>query len=164
MWQVRARTGSDSRERGDTIVEVLIAIVIVATVIGGAYVVSNKSLQSTRGAQERSTALKLAEAQIEQLKSVVANNPTAIFGASAPTRFCLASDAAGTTVYNKAIAAQAARCRMNANSAQVAAGVEPAWTFEITRTGNTFVLRETWQDISGDFNNSLQLNYRAYQP
>jgi len=152
------------RERGDTLVEVMVAIVIVATVIGGAYVVSNRSLQSTRGAQERSSALKLAEAQIEQLKNQVTADSTKIFGAAVPTNFCLASDATGTHVYNFTVAAQKVNCIVNANGTPTPLSSPPVYTINIVRTGNDFKLTETWVDISGKFSDSLQLNYRAYQP
>ena len=68
------------RQRGDTLVEVLIAIAVVSLILGGAYVTTNRSLYATRAAQERGNALKLAESQIEQLKGIVASNPTAVFG------------------------------------------------------------------------------------
>jgi prepilin-type N-terminal cleavage/methylation domain-containing protein len=161
MWQIRNNQARRSRERGDTLVEVLVAIVIVATVIGGAYAVSNRSLQSTRGAQERSTALKLGEAQLEQLKSLVTTDDQQIFGATVPTKFCLGNDVTGVHVYNTAIPAEKAKCTVDANGVQTT--IQPAYTFEITRTGNDFKLLETWIDISGKFSNSLQLNYRLYE-
>lgn len=151
-----------SRERGDTLVEVMVAIVIVATVIGGAYVVSNRSLQSTRSAQERSSALKLAEAQIEQLKNQVTADSTAIFGAAVPTNFCLVSDTTGTHVYDFTQASQKVNCVVDANGAPTTA--EPKYTINIVRTGNDFKLNESWVDVSGKFTDSLQLSYRAYTP
>jgi prepilin-type N-terminal cleavage/methylation domain-containing protein len=159
---MRSLGKNSTRERGDTLVEVMVAIVIVATVIGGAYVVSNRSLQSTRSAQERSSALKLAEAQLEQLKNQVTADSTKIFGAAVPTNFCLASDATGTHVYDFTNAAQKANCVTNANGTPTTA--EPKYTINVIRTGNNFKLTETWVDFSGNFSDSLQLNYRAYQP
>ncbi|HSX34131.1 MAG TPA: prepilin-type N-terminal cleavage/methylation domain-containing protein [Candidatus Saccharimonadales bacterium] len=150
------------RQRGDTLVEVMIAIVIVASVIGGAYTVSNRSLQATRGAQERSGALKLGEAQLEQLKNQVTTDSTKIFGATVPTNFCLASDATGTHVYDFTQASQKVNCIVNVDGTPSTA--QPNYTINIVRTGNDFKLTETWADISGKFNDSLQLNYRAYQP
>src|SRR5687767_4350813 len=59
------------RERGDTIVEVLIAIAVVSLILGGAYTTTNRSMQATRSAQERSVALTLAESQIERLNGMM---------------------------------------------------------------------------------------------
>jgi type II secretory pathway pseudopilin PulG len=148
-------------ERGDTIVEVLIAIVIVASVIGGAYVVSNKSLQATRSAQERQNALKLSESQVEQLKSLIATAPASIFGVTAPTKFCLSSDATGVHVWDTTIAAQKVKCTVDASGAPSTA--QPVYTFVVQRTANDFKLTESWDDVSGDFTDSMQINYRAYQ-
>lgn len=55
---------------GDTIVEVLIAVMIVGVTIGGAYGVANRSLKSARQAQERGEALKIAEGQLEVIKGL----------------------------------------------------------------------------------------------
>ncbi|HEX7963912.1 MAG TPA: type II secretion system protein [Candidatus Saccharimonadales bacterium] len=160
MRQIAKRS---RRERGDTIVEVLVAIVIVASVLGGAYVVSNHSLQSTRGTQERASALKLAEAQIEQLKAQATLAPTTIFGAGVPTQFCLTSDATGTHVWDFTVAAQKVNCVVDSNGSPSASTNKATYTLKIVRTGNDFKLTETWVDISGHFSDSLQLNYRAYQ-
>lgn len=55
--------------RGDTIIEVLIAIAIASFVLGGAFVVVNRTLANSQQAQEHTEALRLAESQLEQLKS-----------------------------------------------------------------------------------------------
>lgn len=61
-------------QAGDTIVEVLLAIVVVSSVLAGAYASANRSLRGGRQAQERAEALKMVESQIEQLKAASASN------------------------------------------------------------------------------------------
>lgn len=56
---------------GDTIVEVMVAIIVVGSVLAGAYVSSNHSLNANRQSQERSEALKYVEGQIETIKANV---------------------------------------------------------------------------------------------
>lgn len=56
------------RQAGDTIVEVLIAMAIIGSVLGGAYATATRSLRIGIQAQERSEALKLVEGQLERLK------------------------------------------------------------------------------------------------
>lgn len=56
-------------ERGDTIVEVLIAIAVASSVLGVAYATMNRNLIIMRNNQERTEATKIAQAQIESLKS-----------------------------------------------------------------------------------------------
>jgi|GEM_PF-4220887 len=55
--------------KGDTIVEVLLCIAIVGAVIAGAYGLASHSLAEGISASEHSQAIKLAEAQVESLKS-----------------------------------------------------------------------------------------------
>jgi len=58
------------RQRGDTLIEVLFAMVIVGLSLASSYSIANKSLATGRAAQERTEALKLAEAQLEFLRGV----------------------------------------------------------------------------------------------
>ena len=59
----------NSSQRGDTIVEVLIAMAVASSVLGITYATMNRNLLITRGAQERTEAAKLAQGQLEILKS-----------------------------------------------------------------------------------------------
>lgn len=56
---------------GDTIIEVLLAITIMSAVLGATYVTAQRSLHAGRRAQERGEALKIAETQIEKVRSYV---------------------------------------------------------------------------------------------
>lgn len=143
------------RERGDTIIEVLIVIAIITLVLGGAYTTTNRSLQATRAAQERGNALKLAETQIEQIKGLAGTNPTALFGGTAPSPFCI-SKATGLPV-----TASNAACTVGLSGDPTTTA--PAFTISVTRTGNYFELTETWTDVSGRTTDSLQLRYRVYE-
>ncbi len=143
---------SGDRERGDTIVEVLISLTVVSMVLGGAYVTTNKSLVATRSAQEHASALKLAETQVEQLKGLVATNPSAVFTAASP--FCIYNQ---TTI----VAANNANCVQDAGGAPTTN--EPAFHLSIARSGNDFTIQDTWTDVSGNTTDSLQISYRIYQ-
>ena len=153
-----------NRQRGDTIIEVLISIVVATSVIGGAYIVSNHSLVSTRSAQEHSVALKLAEGQLEQLKGL-AQDPAhsdEIFGAAVPGQFCLGIDS--TTSTTAVYTATDPHCIVNSSGDAAAANEQPQFTIAITRSGNDFTLDETWDDVSGHTQDKIELNYRVYQP
>lgn len=65
-------------QAGDTIVEVLIAMVILAFVLTGAYTSAQYSLNNITNAENRITASNIASGQIESLKEVLATNPTSI--------------------------------------------------------------------------------------
>jgi hypothetical protein len=79
-------------QRGDTIVEVLICLLIISVVLVGAYVSSNRSLSYTRQAQERSEGLKYAEQQVEKFKTL-----TSIPGYN---NFCLKDDNTSVLITN----------------------------------------------------------------
>jgi len=58
-----------NNHKGETIVEVLIVIAIIGAIIAGSYAIASRSLTRVRIAQERSEALKLAEGQMEVIRS-----------------------------------------------------------------------------------------------
>lgn len=53
---------------GDTIVEVLLSLTVLAMVIGIAYGIANRSVKRAQQAQERTQATKLVEGQLDRLK------------------------------------------------------------------------------------------------
>ena len=61
-------------QAGDTIVEVVIAIAVIATVLAGAFVVSSHSLTSVRVSEEHSEVLQQLQGQVELLRAA-ANTP-----------------------------------------------------------------------------------------
>lgn len=57
------------KQRGDTIIEVLIAIAVASSVLAITYSTMNRNLQISRQSQERTEATKIAQGQIELLRS-----------------------------------------------------------------------------------------------
>lgn len=55
-------------QRGDTLVEVLLAIAVVSSVLAISYSIMNRTLLTIRDNQERTEATKLAQAQIESIR------------------------------------------------------------------------------------------------
>ena len=64
------------KEKGDTIVEVLFAVVVIGIVLTGAYAVVTHSIIDEQDAQEHSYALGLIQSQIEQLRAYMISNPS----------------------------------------------------------------------------------------
>lgn len=147
-------------QRGDTIVEVLIAVAVVAVVLAGAYVATNRSLLTTRSSQERVNALKLAEAQIEQIKGLADSQPEVLFTAAgsdaSPNPFCIAKES------GLPVAADDEACVVDLAGNPASSSTVPQFTISITRAGNDFVLTERWEDVSGRVTDELKLRYRAY--
>lgn len=65
-------------QRGDTIIEVLLAIAVVSSVLGISYSIMNRNILTLRSNQERTEAAKIAQAQLETLKYTWNTNPAAI--------------------------------------------------------------------------------------
>lgn len=155
-----AHTAAADKQRGDTIVEVLIAIAVMSLVLGGAYVTTNRNLLATRAAQERGNALTLVESQLEQIKSMAITNPEALFDTNAPAEFCITPDLA-------LVGADAADCQVGQSGAPTE--TEPIYNLAATRTGPdsnqgyVFEVICTWEDPSGDQINEVKMIYRIYQ-
>jgi prepilin-type N-terminal cleavage/methylation domain-containing protein len=60
-------------QRGDTIVEVMIAMAVASVVLAGAYALTNRNLSITQSTNERSQALQLVQKQIELMRAASAN-------------------------------------------------------------------------------------------
>jgi prepilin-type N-terminal cleavage/methylation domain-containing protein len=56
-------------QRGDTLVEVLIAMAIISLVLVGAYVTSTRNAAALQNSQEREQAQRLVEGQVEMLRA-----------------------------------------------------------------------------------------------
>lgn len=151
------------KERGDTIVEVLIAIAVVSLILGGAYVTTNRSLIATRAAEERGNALKLAESQVEQLKGLAKSDPAAIFSGTTPLPFCISSDTGLPVLAKTAGGSYTTECRLGAGGTPTS--VQPIYNVAITRAadGHTFTVTNEWDNASGKILESLNLIYRVYE-
>lgn len=77
------------KQRGDTIVEVMLCLAIMGAALALAYGIATRSLTQVREAQERGEALKLAEEQAERIKQSIAINPNIIFDGSSIRSFCI---------------------------------------------------------------------------
>ena len=153
MFIKRLARNGNSRQRGDTIVEVLIAVTVVSMVLGGAYVTTNKSLLATRAAQEQSSALKLTESQLEQLKALAVTAPNALFTTAGT--FC---------VYNQTQMPPSTDPKCTQDAAGNQATGDPKYSIAVTRANtNDFTVKTTWIDVSGKHNDQLSLKYRIYR-
>ena len=73
--------------RGDTLIEVLIAIAVMAVVISGIYAIAHRNLRTAEASQQRNQALALAQGQVEFMRSAAANQSLSAYTSQAP--FCI---------------------------------------------------------------------------
>lgn len=125
----RFRMGLGYTQRGDTIIEVLIAIGVISLVLTAAYATTNRNSMATLDTQEQSAAVKLTEKQVE-----LARTRSATLGSGA----CFATD--GTS-----------KPASDAACAVVSGGA----TYKIADTyaGGVFTTKVTWSGVMGDDKN-----------
>lgn len=147
-------------QRGDTIVEVLIAIVIISLILGGAYVTSHDSLDATLDAQEHSDALQLTQAQIELLRAQATTSTSQIFTPDF-TPFCIDNSDTPQPATSTA-------CMVN-SIGTTSGNNGPVMYHErfISRTGTgvgpyTFTAQTSWPGLLNK-TDDVQLIYRVYE-
>jgi len=130
-------------DKGDTLVEVLLAIAIVSFILVAAYVTANRNTLLNQDTQERSQALQLATSQLEFLHntSVGSNN-------------CF--DTMGTPVGTPG---NNASCIVKADGTP-AGTVQPAYTIAITSSGATYRVQVSWDSLASNTRSSVSLYYQ----
>lgn len=133
------------RQRGDTIVEVLICVLIVSLVLAGAYVTTQRSSVGIRNSQEHSQVLKLIQSQVEQLRANSNQPNPAIFTATQP--FCMV-DGVPLSATNEP------RCIQNSSglptTEQPAFRLSIRYTTNGTSGGTIFTINADWDSLTND--------------
>lgn len=158
------------RSQGDTIVEVLIAIMIVTTVIAASYVTVSRVTNNARQAQERGVGTKLLEAQAERIKAYAASTSAAtLFGASNP--FCLDAASVFTSLGGFTLPQPLdtdpftgyGGCVFDQRGeAYVAASPGVEYYIVTFRNGNTFTITARWTKAGGYGKEQATISYRVY--
>lgn len=133
-------------QKGDTIVEVLIASVIVSIVLVGSFTISNLSLKQIRMAQERSEAQKLAQQSVESLDQMVADTSNSLTTRTAA--FCKA-DGSYVAVNISSVCDSGTDNRYHTSI--VRQGTAPSYGFAVT---------VKWDNLRGS-EEQVVINYRA---
>jgi Tfp pilus assembly protein PilV len=141
-------------QRGDTIVEVLVAIGVLSLILGGAFVLTNRSLQGTRSSQERLNATKLVETQLEHIKNLAATDASQL--TAAPANFCVNSSGLVRPDTDGG-------CHVNADGTPAPSSTQPVYNITVSRTGDTYKVKNTWDSITGDNVESVEMSYRVYE-
>ncbi len=152
------------KERGDTIVEVLIAMAVVSMVLGGAYASVNRSTIQTRTAQERGEALQLLQGQVERLKGAVGT-----FDNTDIKSFCI-NESANARVDLSGGGTLPASVNNETDWSEYPPDCRKApqggviYNLAISRAANSndFALYARWEGL-GNVNQEVRLAYRYYQ-
>lgn len=149
--------------RGDTIVEVLLAIAVTSVVLAGAYVAVNRSMKASRAAQERGEAVKVAEAQIERLKYLNIKGSAEDIYQVGP--FCISSEL-------KAVGFDAPPNISDDENDPAGCRSSGRYVASITRDSTTGIhqIRVLWENVTGSNTTTgypgfdeIKMYYRVYQ-
>ena len=144
---------------GDTIVEVLIAMAVISSVLGGAYASANRNSKSAQQSQEHSRALKVAETQLELLKAYATNfHDQFTSDPNLNGSFCLQTDTAGNDVKIKSYdSSTAGECKVDDN------GIADRYSTEVTKDAvtNIYTVKISWDGIKGG-QDQVGLVYRVF--
>ena len=136
-------------QAGDTIVEVIIAVAVVATLLVGAFAVSSRSATAVRDSEEHAQALQLLQGQVELLRS--AANIRGRLPAALNVPFCLDTSASYLPSTTNPSCLLRGLYRMSITSASAVASVGNTTTFDLTAT---------WPAIRGG-TNTVYLSYKV---
>ena len=149
------------RDRGDTIVEVMVVLAVLGLAIGISYATANRSLLATRGAQENSQATELLQAQIEQVRALSTVTGSAIY-TTLFNRFCI--DTSNLSV----VAFPNSGPLTQTNTTTYPAACGPINTYyyisvSYNNADDSFTAKAYWADVQGQGLDSSTLIYRAHQ-
>lgn len=139
-------------QRGDTIVEVLIAIGIVSLVLTTAYNMSNRNKQTMQNTREQTQAQKLVEGQIELLREQ--ENPSNMSDKCFVRVASTASedDEGGGGFESQSTSGD--NCVVDANGYQAVDGYSGAkYSLSIKYSSSVYTIKATWDKLGGGTGN-----------
>lgn len=148
-------------QKGDTIVEVLLALVIVSSVLAGAYVTSTRSLRNSQQSQERAEAIKFVEAQLERLKAVSSSNGSVFTTA----QYCF-NNGGSLVSLNGAPASDVDNDDFSTSVYPVACNqgnIPGGYHLSVVQNNPIFTVRARWDNIHGSGRDEVKLTYKINQ-
>lgn len=145
--------------RGDTIIEVLICVGILGAVLGAAYVTANRNSMINQASQERLSASKIAESQLERLRAKAALDPDLLF---LQTELCLDSS-------NNIKGVADSACTVDQSGSPAPPTTYPSYQIKITRgtqvatLGYMYTIKISWDNVAGKGVDQLSYQYGVYR-
>ncbi len=144
-------------------VEVLVAIAVISSVLGTAYAITNRSVQTNQNSAERSVATKVAQTQLELLKSfTLAGNPLPA------NKFCMYVNTPTNQLVAETIPVTPPHpdnCYRDSNANLTTAGdnrYQVAISRAVTGTENLLTISVDWDGPTGQ-RDTVSMVYKVYQ-
>ncbi len=152
------------KQNGDTIVEVLLAIVVVSATLGAAFTTIDRGTDGARASQERAEALKYVESQIELFKAGASSGTAGLFGRG--NAFCLTSSG-GVLEVKEAFTTPATVETLDGQSlgdytTECKNGSIPdGYNVSISEAADhVFTFRARWENVSGNNRDQIEIKYK----
>lgn len=170
------------KSRGDTIVEVMIALAVISLTVALSYATAQRSLRIGQRAQERTEALKVAESQLEALRiepglpgNDSGDNDAYLADYTSSHTFCVA--ASGTNLFKQGsvtddsrtaglvLSATAVPVGPNVYHSSCQFGSDARYHVSISREDqgggasrveSTFTVRVRWYQLGGNSGNGIE--------
>lgn len=148
-------------QRGDTIVEVTLALTVLALVLGTSSVLANRNTKTLQNAQEKNVAVRYAQQQIEFLKTKAVGNIDVFTPYMGGGKFCM------TSADSNPVPLADATCKLENGGAKYTQTItlQPAGDGIYNAKANVeWETLTSWMDSSGNIQNkgNVQLTYRIY--
>lgn len=155
------------QQRGDTIVEVLIAIAVLGTVLAGAFAVANRSYAVGISAQERTEAVKIAESQLELLRLASEQTNSPVLADTAGELFCINPTASslGRVTFSGPVEDTNGTVDPITYDSACEFGTSSRYKVSIEQTGaenEIYSVRVRWESVLGGVIDEVNHVYRTY--
>lgn len=146
-------------QNGETIIEVLIAIMILSAILAGAFAISNRSQKTVQAGQERSQAQSLASEQASLIRELSITTSSELTSLTANTQlFCMRVGSA--VIADKAT--DPLKCRRDQSGAQADDGLYDITVTPKTGPGgnvNTFIIKVEWDSLINNSKSTVEVLY-----
>lgn len=144
-------------QTGDTIVEVMLGLSVLAIVLAAAYATTTRSFQSGLDAKYRQEGLTYAEAQLEMIKNADNTSPSTVGSYKVNHPFCI--DPASGQI--QSVNSQTKTCSLPVGQTNPSLQLPYSIVDNYDSTTQTFVSTVQWQGHSGQANQSI-LYYKPH--
>lgn len=147
-------------QRGDTIMEVLIAVAVLSLILAVTFNLANRSSKANRQAAERSEGTKYVQSQMETLKYYLGeNNPEP----SDSEMFCLYKDPVSKALSYKTESISEANIDTNYSAATTCRfGIDGRYVVLFKKTGNTYKAYGRWDSVKNNVSEKISMVHRIY--
>lgn len=144
--------------KGDTIMEVLIAVAVLSLILVTSFALANRSSQATRQANERAEANKYVSAEVEKIKYYLGQSAAGVPGED--EFYCLTGNSPDYDLTEADVSNDLENNFREANACKK--GTDGRYVVVFKRTGNTYSIYGRWDSVTGKTVDKINAVHRIY--